>query len=164
MTSEPSPQVQTDRLEVDLLRYLRLREHSAYEVTTYLRRRGHAREAIALAIAQAEAAGFIDDRRFAEMFLRDRRRLRPMSRSAALRELGKRGVASEIATEALAGSDPPWDDLEIATEVLAKRWERWSPEVRYARGASFLQRRGFGGGTARAAIAALMDTSAGERP
>ena len=37
------------------------------------------------------AEGLIDDRRFAELFVRDRRRLHPMSRAALLRELRGKG-------------------------------------------------------------------------
>lgn len=163
MSPESSASVQLARLEADLLRYLRIREHSAYEVATYLRRRGHPREAITVVIAEAKGAGFIDDRRFARVFLRDRRLLRPMSRSAVLRELRQRGVDTEIAREALATCDPPWDDLEVATGALARRWERWPAEIRYARGASFLQRRGFSGDLGRAVIENLLSESPEER-
>ncbi len=139
-------------LRADLLRYLRVRERTLQEVGTYLKRRGHAAELISRAVDEAQAAGFVDDRRFADMFLRDRRRLRPMSRAAVLRELRQRGVPDDVAQESLAACDPAWDDNEMAYAAVQRRWARWPEERRWEKGAGFLRRRGFNGGIARAAL------------
>ncbi len=149
------PQDATEKVRLDLLRYLRVREHSRQEVARYLRRRGHAPALIDRALDETAEAGLVDDRRFADLFLRDRRRLHPMSRSAVLRELRKRGVDSDTSREALATCDPPWDDEQMAWQAAARRWPRWRAERRRVQAASFLARRGFGGGVVRATLEKL---------
>ncbi len=135
-----------ERLRADLLRYLKVRERTRRELAEYLRRRGHEAEAIAREVESAVASGWVNDRRFAEIFLRDRRRLKPMGRRAVLRDLEQRGVAPEVAREALEQLDPPWDEHALALQAVAGRWERWPQEVRRRKAAAFLQRRGFAGG------------------
>jgi regulatory protein len=151
------------RLRRDLLRYLRIRERTVQELTAYLERRGHAAEEIECAVAEAREQGFVDDGRFAEIFLRDRRRLRPMSRSAVLLELRKRGVAAETARAALTACDPPWEDEQLAWEAAVRRWERWPTGGRREKAARFLQRRGFTAAIAARVLARLDRADAGGR-
>lgn len=147
----PSPD-DRERLTADLARHIARRERTCREAIEYLTRRGYradlAEEVVNLAVAQ----GLIDDRRFADMYVRDRRRLRPMSRWALVRELGQKGVAPEAAEDALAACDPPWDDLEMALEALSTRFARWPAEGRLRKAAGFLQRRGFSSAIIRAAL------------
>ncbi len=133
------------RLQSDLLRYLKMRERSAWELRFYLKRRGHQDDRIEKAVTEACECGYINDARFADMFLRDRRRLRPMSRAAVLRELKQKGVEPETAAAALAGADPPWDDYESAFDAVNRRWCRWNHQGRRQKAAGFLKRRGFSG-------------------
>jgi regulatory protein len=156
------PEDATEKVRLDLVRYLRIRERSRQEVARYLRRRGHAQALIHRALDETVEAGLVDDRRFADLFLRDRRRLHPMSRSAVLRELRKRGVDADTSREALATCDPPWDDEQMAWQAAARRWPRWKPESRRQQAASFLARRGFGGGVVRATLEKL--EAAGDEP
>ncbi len=135
-----------ERLRVDLLHYLEMRERTCRELIGYLVKRGHDRAAVASEVQAAVAAGWVDDRRFAEVFLRDRRRLHPVSAAVALRELERRGVPAEVARAALAGLDPPWDERELARAAVVRRWERWPEEDRRRKAAGFLRRRGFAGG------------------
>jgi len=135
-----------ERLRADLLRYLEIRERTCRELIEHLERRGHDPAAVATEVQAAAAAGWVDDRRFAEVFLRDRRRLHPMSAAAVLRELGRRGVPAEVARAALEALDPPWDEREVARAAVARRWERWPAQERRRKGAGFLRRRGFAGG------------------
>jgi regulatory protein len=150
------------RLRQDALRFLRVRERTVREVGDYLKRRGHAAALIAEALRELCESGFVSDRRFAEMFLRDRQRLRPMSRVAAARDLAARGVPPAIVAEALAEADPPWDDQALAHALLARKWPRWGVEQRELRGRRLLRARGFGPGTIRAVITQLQQASGGE--
>lgn len=145
------------RLRRDLLRYLKVRERSRREASDHLARRGYPRDEIARALAEAVESGWIDDRRFAEMFLRDRRRLHPMSQEMVARQLRARGVGAEIVTETLAACDPPWDDDEMAVAAIARRWLRWAPETREERARRYLVSRGFGRGAIRAALARMRE-------
>jgi regulatory protein len=149
------------RLRQDALRFLRVRERTVREVGDYLKRRGHAAALIAEALRELCESGFVSDRRFAEMFLRDRQRLRPMSRVAAARDLAARGVSPPVVAEALAAADPPWDDHALAHALLARKWPRWEAEQREVRGRRLLRARGFGPGTIRAVITELQQASGG---
>ena len=133
-------------LQADLLRHLEIRERPRRELITHLERRGHDAAAIVEEVRAAEAAGWVDDRRFAEMFLRDRRRFRPESGAAVLRALRRRGVPAEVAQAALAALDPPWDEREVAVAAVARRWERWPTGERRHKAVGFLRRRGFSSG------------------
>jgi regulatory protein len=135
-----------ERLRVDLLRYLEIRERTCQELVRHLEKRGHDPAAVASEVRAAAAAGWVDDRRFAAVFLRDRRRLHPMSAALVVRELVRRGVSTAEARAALAASDPPWDEREVARCAVARRWERWPASERRRKAASFLRRRGFAGG------------------
>jgi regulatory protein len=141
-----------DRLRRDLQRYLRIREHTRWEVGTYLRRRRYPEATIANALVELCDTGLVNDRRFAEVFLRDRQRLRPMSCVAVLRELRAKGVEPSVAQEALAACDPPWDDEQLACDLLKRRWARWGSEGRPERATRFLTRRGFSRDVIRAAL------------
>lgn len=152
------------RLRRDVLRFLRLRERTAREVRDYLTRRGHAPEAIRATLAELREEGFVDDRRFAVVYLRDRQRLRPVSLAAVRRDLAARGVSREVIEEALAASDPPWEDARLAAELLARRWTRWPAEERERRGARLLRSRGFGPGAIRSALEAVGKDDTGAVP
>jgi len=148
-------QAAREQLRRDAVRYLRVRERTAQEVRRHLQRRGHAAQAVAAAVEELLERGYIDDRRFAELYLRDRRRLRPMSARAALAALQAKGIARATAQAALEASDPPWDDAALARAALERRWSRWAPAQRARRGARFLQARGFAFATVRAVLAEL---------
>jgi len=121
-------------------------------MVTYLRRRGYLPDLIEEAVSRAVDEGLIDDRRYAEMYLRDRRRLRPMAGRAVLHELKEKGVSPVQAQEALEACDPPWDDFELAWDAIAGRFVRWAPEQRWQRASGFLRRRGFGSDAIRASL------------
>lgn len=141
-----------DQLTGDLVRQLARRERTRQEMVTYLRRRGYLPDLIEEAVSRAVGEGLIDDRRYAQMYLRDRRRLRPMAGRAVLRELRERGVSPAEAEEVLAASDPPWDDTELAWDAISGRFRRWAPETRWQRASGFLRRRGFGSDVIRATL------------
>ena len=140
-------------LRGDVARFLRVRERTRREVADYLARRGHPAAEITQAISELVGAGWIDDRRFAEVYLRDRRRLHPVGRAEILRQLRARGIEPALAEEVLAGCEPAWNDEDLASAALARRWPRWRAEERVARAHRFLRGRGFGGAAVRTAIA-----------
>jgi regulatory protein len=150
---EPADPVQA--IQKDMLRYLQTREHSVFELRSYLKRRRHESELIDQTIGEVQELGYVDDRRFAEMYLRDRARLRPASRTAIARELRAKGVADEIIAEAFEAADPPWSDVDMAWESVARRWARWPEDKRFQKATGFLQRRGFTSAVTMATVARL---------
>lgn len=69
-----------------------------------LRQAGYAEEAVAAALERAEAAGYLNDREFAESLVRRRGRSRGSAMIA--QELRASGIEEGVAQPALAGLDP----------------------------------------------------------
>jgi regulatory protein len=129
------------------VRLLAVRARGREELRLRLRRHGYPDAEIAECMADLEARGYLDDRAFAEAFVRDRVRFRPRSRRRLEAELRARGVDAETAVAVVAAESSPEAERELARRLAA----RWSPrdgeDPRAARRrlAGRLARRGFPG-------------------
>jgi regulatory protein len=107
------------------------RERTVAEVRSQLERQGvsdaHADEAVRVLLDQR----LLDDERFAEMFVADKRELEQWGSERIRRGLGARGVDREVAERALAaalddhsGDDRSRHDVELtrAMELLRRRF------------------------------------------
>lgn len=97
--------------------------------------------------------GLVDDERFARDVATHEIHRRSAGRRAALASLRKHGVARDLAERAVEEVDPG-DEEDRALEVARRRASRLSaldPGTAYRRLLGFLQRRGYGGETARTA-------------
>ena len=83
------------------LRLLSRRAYTHREVHDRLMQRECAPAAVATALETLERLGLIDDRVFAQRFVDERMRLRPMGRPLLARDLKRRGVSAEIIDEVL---------------------------------------------------------------
>lgn len=104
-----------------------------------------------------EEVHLIDDAAFAKAFAHDRRLSRGLSKAALKRELNQAGVAIELIEDALEPIQPE-DELELATNLVRKRWNSvanlpW--DTRQRRLAGFLGRRGFAGSTISSSISTV---------
>ncbi len=102
-----------------------------------------------------EAVGLLDDRAFAEGYLRRRLRLRPRGFALARRELIMRGVAPAMADDALRAVASTSDEVQLARAALRQReyrLARLEPAVARRRAIALLRRLGF----SAAAIAAVL--------
>src|SRR4051812_36364027 len=84
------------------LSLLAVRARARGELEQRLRRKGFDEPAIAYAIDEAARIGLIDDAAFAEMWIRDRLRLRPRGANALVAELVRKRVAGDVARAAVA--------------------------------------------------------------
>lgn len=117
-----------------------------------------------------EERGYVDDRAFAESFVRDRLRLKPRGRVGLIQELRKKGVDSHVAEAAIAAV---MDAEEVDDRSLARRsaeaWARKNASaLRKARASTddrrkarrrlygHLARRGFAPDAVRTAIDAIL--------
>ena len=106
---------------VDLAyRALGRRERTVAELRTYLEGKKVEPEAIEHAVRELEAAGFLDDRRFAEHFTDDKRTLERWGSERIERDLRRRGVADGI-VESVLGARQRSDELATALAILAER-------------------------------------------
>jgi len=144
------------------------RPHARRELRDKLYRKEFPGRAIHEVLDQLESVGLVDDRAFAEAFVRDRVRMRPRGRRALKAELAKRGVRDEAepAIEAVF-EEAEVDDRDLAREVAEGWLRRQRDTLRAAldegmrteagrkamrRYLGFMGRRGFGAGVARGVL------------
>jgi regulatory protein len=125
---------------------LEVQPRSRRDLARRLAERGHARADIEDALSRLEAVGVLDDRVYAEGFIRRRLRLRPRGRALLRRELKVRGVEGPVADQVLDAFSSELDEVALARAVLARRSSRWSkltPAQRRRRAVGTLRRLGF---------------------
>jgi regulatory protein len=110
--------------------YLNRRERTVAEVRAQLERKGVSAELVEPAVRTFAEQGFLDDERFAELFVSDKRELEQWGSERIRRGLLARGIDRELAERAVApgggGTDPFADEepteLERALELLRRRF------------------------------------------
>jgi regulatory protein len=151
------------------LSLLGTRPRTRRELSDRLRRKGFGGGAVLYALAEAERLKLMDDVAFAEMWVRDRLRLRPRGSRALTAELIRKGVPAADAAAAVRRvmHDESARDSELC-RAAAQKWARTSgrrtagaaADARRAaerRLSAFLARRGFGSDDIRAAVRATLD-------
>lgn len=131
------------------LRLLAVRLRSRREIEDRLRRRGAAPEVIRSVLDRLTAEGFLDDERFARLWIEGRLALRPSGGLRLRSELLRKGVAGEVIDQALRTAVSEADERRLALEVARTRLRRYRSEpaeVAYRRLAGVLHRRGFSSG------------------
>ncbi|MDQ7819564.1 MAG: regulatory protein RecX [Armatimonadota bacterium] len=127
-------------------RLLAVRPRSERELRERLLRRGLPDPTVSAVIGELRARGLVDDRRFADAWVRDRLALRPSGRVRLRYELATRGVARDVVEAVLAQALPAGDELTLARHVASARLRRYRglpAEVASRRLAGVLLRRGF---------------------
>jgi regulatory protein len=135
VTAEQSQVTAEERLQkaLDLAyAYLNPRERTVQEVRLRLARRGVSEEVTEEALRVLSGQGFLDDQRFARLFVGDKRRLEQWGSERIRRGLLERGIDRALAEAALAetedagdaagGEDEPETELERALVVLRRRF------------------------------------------
>ncbi len=153
------------------LRLLAHRARSEQEVRRRLAARSIPDRVVEDTISWLDERGYLDDRAFAESFVRDRLRFRPRGRRALIQELRRRGVDESTAVTAiesvLAGDEV--DEAVLALEA-ARAWARKNGDLLRASGRTaedghrarrrlygHLVRRGFDPGAVSTAVATILD-------
>ncbi|WP_249009635.1 regulatory protein RecX [Conexibacter sp. DBS9H8] len=96
------------------------RERTVTEVRARLERAGCAEAEIAAAILELETIGFLDDARYARLFVEDRRNLDGWGNARIERALRERGVHESAVGTALAGAGEESESAR-ALGLLARR-------------------------------------------
>ncbi len=141
------------------LRLLGVRWRSREELRRRLLRAGFDPDEVDLALVELEAAGLVDDRRFAQEVARDRGGRRAMGDRAILAALRGWGVAQPAIDEALRALPGEGERAAALAERRAARMPGVSEEAATRRIYGMLVRRGFPPGVAaeeaRRAVAGL---------
>ncbi len=130
------------------LELLGAREHAAGELKQKLMRRFDEPTA-QWAVQRARQLGFIDDESFARRYARELIERRLCSRRAAQAKLTAKGVARDIAADAVA----EYDDAATAACVVAKKYPNGVDAEKRDKVRASLLRAGFSAAAVRAALA-----------
>jgi regulatory protein len=127
------------------LRRLDQRDYTGGELRAVLLKRGCPPDVADDLLRGFEAAGLVNDARFAEAWVFSRHERRNLSHRVVAAELRRKGVAAELVVVATAGIDRN-SELRAAREVAATRLRRLTGleyAVAYRRLAGALGRRGY---------------------
>lgn len=102
------------------LSLLDLAEHSAFMLRAKLRQRGFDIPVIERVLEQLKEKNYLDDRRFAEVWVRSRLKRNPAGKSVLISELRAKGVSARDAEETVAELLDEEALLEGARKVYAK--------------------------------------------
>ena len=160
-TSPEAAQELLEKCRASALRLLDSRMHSRAELDRKLRQRDFPSVLRELILVDLERVGLVDDRMFAEAFVREKiASSRPVGARRILLDLRRRGIADELAQEALADAAEEEDgdaEFDRARQAAERKWAslmRSKREYQKARASlyRFLASRGFDSDTIRRVV------------
>ena len=138
-----------DKLYNLALGYVALRPRSKWEIDFYLERKKASPALKEQILNKLSNIGLIDDEKFAQAFVNDRRLLRPTSRRKLSLELRKKRVADEV-IEAALGSDPAEEQTALRDIIERKlRQTKYQDNLKLMQ---YLARQGFSYGDIKSAL------------
>jgi len=130
-----------DKLYNQALRYVALRLRSRWEVEQYLSRKQASPALIEQLLNKLSNIGMIDDEKFAEAFVSNRRLLRPTPRRKIIAELRQKHVAGEV-IERIVGNDSSDEQAALLAVIERKRRQtKYQDDLKLMQ---YLARQGFG--------------------
>ncbi len=122
------------------LRWLAIRPRSRGELNDYFRKKQIEEDTAYKITEKLEGFGYLDDRAFAESWVRNRRLLKKVSIRRLRQELSQKRVEQDIVQEVLA--DDEKDDLSTLRELIEKKshTSKFKDEQKFM---AFLARQGF---------------------
>lgn len=144
-----------DKLYNRTLQYLALRPRSVWEVEFYLKRKEAPAPLVQQITAKLIRLGLLDDYKFAESFVRDRRNLRSASTRKIQLELQKKHIASDIIERALAADETNTE--EMLKELIVRKRQQSKYREDETKLMQYLARQGFGYGDIKQAFQDLAE-------
>jgi regulatory protein len=123
------------------LAYVARRVRSEWELRDYFRRKSYDPELSEQILAKLAKLGQVDDAKFAEAWVRNRRLLKPVSKRRLMQELRQKRVADDIIEQVLAQDET--DENQVLKELI----ERKRKQAKYQDNLKLMQylaRQGFG--------------------
>lgn len=134
--------------------YLSRRDHSARELLLKLGRKGY-RESAVCAVERLKEEGYIDDERFARMYVRELINIKKYGKRRIEQELYRKGVDREIISLVLEETD--FDEDELCTLIKRKYLRCLSDEKGIKKAVAGLMRMGYSFGEVKAALGRLAE-------
>ena len=138
---------------------LAVRARSRHELSMRLLRAGFEAEEVETELVRLEEVGLLDDLAFARELAQHHLWVRRSGRRAVVSALAAKGVSRGTIEHTLIELDGGEGEADRARALAADRARRLTglaPEVAFGRLVAFLARRGYDGGTARAAARAAL--------
>ncbi|MGI6669315.1 MAG: regulatory protein RecX [Acetivibrionales bacterium] len=125
------------------VRFLTMRLRTEKEVRDKLHEIGYDNECTEKVVNELKAIGYINDTLYAQKYIYDRSKLKPLSRKLMKRQLLLRGISEDIADEVL--KDWKVDDFTVAKSLLKRKYGKYdiNDEKIQKKARSFLMYRGF---------------------
>ena len=101
--------------------YLALRRVSEKQLRDYLLKKGFTQQSIQRVISEMKEKGQVDDEKFAQLFVKDRMKLKPMGPLRLVAELKKRGIKDEIIDSVTMPFFKIDAQKELATRLAKKK-------------------------------------------
>jgi regulatory protein len=130
-----------DKLYNLTLRYVALRLRSRWEIEQYLSRKQASPALIEQILNKLSNIGMIDDEKFAEAFVSNRRLLRSAPRRKIIAELSQKHVTGDV-IERVVGND--FCDEQAALQAVIERKRRQNKYQDDLKLMQYLARQGFG--------------------
>ncbi|MEO6761386.1 MAG: RecX family transcriptional regulator [Candidatus Saccharimonadales bacterium] len=123
------------------LAYVARRMRSKWELTEYFRRKGYDESLDRHILDKLERIGFVDDKKFAEAWVRNRRMLKPSSKRRLVQELRQKRIDNDIIEQVLAEDET--DERQVLRELIARKRKqsRYQDDLKLMR---YLAGQGFG--------------------
>lgn len=114
------------------------RLRSEWEIRDYLRRKDYAPALIDTIVNKLSMSGYVDDAKFAEAWVRNRRLLKPTSRRRLLQELRAKRVPDDVIDQVLESDEA--DELDILRQLVEKKRHRYPDKLKFMQ---YLARQGY---------------------
>lgn len=154
---------QPSAARTDALRYLSVTEHSSSQLSSYLGGRGYSAGVIETVVRWAEENGFVDDERFAALFVSSHSGRSPMGSVRLKGELRRRGIPESVADSVL-GQREDSDLVSTLVETVRRKYGGLPRDVGFRRASGYLARRGFTSDLSYRVISLALDADGDEEP
>lgn len=116
------------------------RQRSEWEVLDYLKRKDYEPDVIEKILKRLSRAGYVDDKKFAEAWVNNRRLLKSTSKRKLMMELRQKRVNQEVISEVLA--DDQTDERQVLRDLVIKKRQQshYQDETKLMQ---YLMRQGF---------------------
>lgn len=134
------------------VKYLSMKLRTEKEVRDKLSEEGYDEECTEKVVNELKAIGYINNQLYAQKYIFDRSKLKPISKKLMKKELIFRGIPEETADEVL--QDWKVEDLAVAESLLKRKFGKYdlSDEKVIKKAMMFLMHRGFSADTIREAL------------
>lgn len=108
-----------DKARYQALGQISRRQRSEWELRDYLKRKGYEPEVIEQVIKDLGEGGYVDDQKFADAWINNRRLLKAASARRLRQELRQKRVADEVIDQALAADET--DEREVLKDLVERK-------------------------------------------